>query len=219
MSIKRTLLIQFRVDGDLCALSHRETLTLWQRVLIRCRLPLRYSRGFNPRPGVSLPLPRAVGLCSDGELLSAELEGPAEFCAEAFGRQLNGMLPSGCAVTGVEVVEGSRRLHAVQVDYLMERSEGVEVRRWEACVERCSRQLAGGEPIVIERNTPKHKKRPVNLRDYVEAVTGNRDTLRLRCRVDSSGSVRVEELLGWLEIGPRDLARPPHRTGVVWIQN
>ena len=67
----RQLILTFRIEGNLCYLSHHETVSMLQRALIRAGVRLIYSQGFNPRPRLSLPLPRAVGVRSDCEMLCA----------------------------------------------------------------------------------------------------------------------------------------------------
>lgn len=193
---------------------------MWQRALVRCGLPLRYSRGFNPRPRISLPLPRAVGLQSDEELLCAELaEEGTDVSVKDLRRQLDSFLPAGCEITGIEITEGSPHFAANEAEYLFERAETLPAKRWEELLGRCIQQHVSGESILLQRETPKHKSKTVDLQYFIETLTGNQDNLRIRCRIDSAGSVRVEELLKWFGIGPSDLARPPRRTSVVWIQN
>ena len=63
------MLVKFRIWGNLRFLSHAETMSVFQRACVRAGIPVRHSEGFNPRPRMSLPLPRSVGVESDDELL------------------------------------------------------------------------------------------------------------------------------------------------------
>ena len=56
-----TLVVDFSIEGNLAYLSHQETLTLFERALVRASVPLVYSMGFNPHPHLSIPFPRSVG--------------------------------------------------------------------------------------------------------------------------------------------------------------
>ena len=63
------LVIKFKIGGNLRFLSHAQTLMVFRRACIRAGIKIQYSQGFNPRPRLSLPLPRPVGVASDDELL------------------------------------------------------------------------------------------------------------------------------------------------------
>lgn len=218
--MRKMLLIQFEIEGDLCCLSHRETLTLWQRILIRAGLPLVFSGGFNPRPRLSLPLPRPVGVQSDRDLLCAEVsQVPGEAAEMALQDRISRLLPEGCRVHHIQWAQGRACRTAREAAYVFCRGQAIPAESWNRRISRCREQLASEEPMQRVRSSPKHPSKTIDLRSYIEEINGNQDTLRIRCRIDGAGTVRPEELLEWLEIGPADLDRPPLRTGVVWIQN
>lgn len=209
-------LIVFEIRGDLCVLSHRETLTMWSRILARSGLPVCYSRGFNPRPRLSLPLPRPVGVESDEEVLLVQLE---ESCSAAAAEGLGRMLPAGCAVRRIELPAMPVRRMPVRADYVFVRGEGLSEDFWLERLEDCRRQLQSAEPIVQSRQAPGKKPKQVDLRQYVEEVSGDSEQIRLRCRITPTGTLRPEEMLAWLGIGRMELAGPPRRTHVVWTNN
>ena len=70
--------IRFVIEGDLRFISHHDTMRLFERALSRAQLPVRFSKGFNPGPRLSLPLPRSVGIASGVELLAVELDDAIE---------------------------------------------------------------------------------------------------------------------------------------------
>jgi len=61
--------VKYKIWGNLRFLSHAETMRMFQRACVRAGISLEYSKGYNPRPAVSLPLPRSVGCQADDELL------------------------------------------------------------------------------------------------------------------------------------------------------
>ena len=63
------LVIKFKLSGSLRFLSHAEMLKVFQRACVRAGIKIQYSQGFNPRPKLSLPLPRSVGVETDEDLL------------------------------------------------------------------------------------------------------------------------------------------------------
>ncbi len=192
---------------------------MWERILVRCGLPLVFSAGFNPRPRISLPLPRAVGVQSDRELLCAQVTGTMRAeDGQALSERIGCLLPEGCTMGRMEWT-CSRCPAAQEAAYEFRRGPAIPEEYWAEQISRCRGQLASGEPILWKRSSPKHPSKSVDLRDYILEVNGNQDDLRVRCRIDPGGTVRPEELLEWLRIRPVDLAGPPRRTGVVWIQN
>ena len=65
--------LSYALNGELRYLSHRDELRMLTRALVRARWPLRYSRGFNPIPRLTLTLPRSVGTASECQLALVEL--------------------------------------------------------------------------------------------------------------------------------------------------
>lgn len=66
--------IELSVQGDLRFLSHHDMMRAMERLVCRAKLPLKYSQGFNPRPALSLAVPRPVGVASKADLLVLALE-------------------------------------------------------------------------------------------------------------------------------------------------
>lgn len=56
-------------------ISHLDLMRLFQRAFKRAGLPLTHTRGYNPRPSVSIALPLSLGVSSRCELLDFDLEG------------------------------------------------------------------------------------------------------------------------------------------------
>ncbi len=80
-------------------MSHLDLMRLFQRAFKRAGLPLTHTKGFNPRPSVSIALPLSVGVESRCELLDFDLEGEAISCEEIMAR-LNPALVRGVEVLG-----------------------------------------------------------------------------------------------------------------------
>ncbi len=64
----------FEKTGNAIFISHLDLMRLFQRAFQRAGLPLTHSKGFNPRPEVSIALPLSVGVESVCELLDFKLE-------------------------------------------------------------------------------------------------------------------------------------------------
>ncbi len=91
------LRLLFTKTGDAVWMSHLDLMRLFQRSFKRAGLPLTHTKGFNPRPSVSIALPLSVGVESQCELLDFNLEGESPSCQEIIDR-LNGALVPGVVV-------------------------------------------------------------------------------------------------------------------------
>ena len=97
----------FEKRGNAVWISHLDLMRLFQRAFRRAGLPLVHSKGFNPRPSVSIALPLSVGVESGCELLDFDLEGCDVSCEEMKDR-LNAALVAGVKV--LEVYEDARKI-------------------------------------------------------------------------------------------------------------
>jgi radical SAM-linked protein len=138
------LRIRYAKRGRLRFTSHRDFSRAFERALVRARIPMAYSSGFNPHPRISYAGAAPTGAASEAEYLEiglAEVVDPARVAAE-----LGEALPEGldvlevvAAVAGglADRLEASRWLidladePATEVDravaaFLAEESVGVE---------------------------------------------------------------------------------------------
>ena len=97
----------FEKRGNALYISHLDLMRVFQRAFKRAGLPLTHTKGFNPRPSVSIALPLSLGVESVCELLDFELEGekPGN---EEICRLLNEALIDGVRV--LEVYDDMRKL-------------------------------------------------------------------------------------------------------------
>ena len=97
----------FEKTGNALYISHLDLMRVFQRAFKRAGLNLTHSKGFNPRPSVSIALPLSLGVESRCELLDFDLEGECVSCEEICSR-LNGALIDGVKV--LSVYEDMRKL-------------------------------------------------------------------------------------------------------------
>ncbi len=90
----------FEKTGNAVYISHLDLMRLFQRAFKRSGLALTHTRGFNPRPSVSIALPLSLGVSSVCELLDFTLEGETVSNEEILTR-LNGSLTEGVKVLSV----------------------------------------------------------------------------------------------------------------------
>lgn len=86
-----TLRVFFRKVGALQYISHLDLVRTMTRVVIRARIPVAYSEGFNPIPRLSFAAPLSVGVESEYEILDLKITNEVEpkEVMEALNRNLS----------------------------------------------------------------------------------------------------------------------------------
>lgn len=97
----------FEKTGTAVWMSHLDLMRVFQRSFKRAGLPLTHTKGFNPRPSVSIALPLSVGVESRRELLDFDLEGEPVPGAE-IQQRLNRTLVPGVRV--LDCYDGGRKI-------------------------------------------------------------------------------------------------------------
>lgn len=214
-----TLTADFEIQGRLAYLSHQETLTLFQRVLVRAGLPLAYSGRFNPRPRLSIPLPRSVGTQSRVERICVGLLTDEEIDIPSVLHVLQSQLPSGFRIVEMQCVEGKQAFHAVGVRYVFTPAESL-TRDQRQCLEVCQDALAAGQCVEIQRYRAKKRKwETFDLSPFVEQLNFSDHCVEVSCRVSQAGTVRIDELMQWMGLTVEMLKEPVRRTAIEWQSN
>lgn len=138
----------FEKTGMAVYISHLDLMRLFQRSFKRAGLPLTHTKGFNPRPSVSIALPLSLGVESICELLDFDLEGVSCPCEEIKDR-LNRSLTEGVRVLQV-YDDGAKIKHLTYLscDIFMEYDAGVS----ENAVERITGLFASSELLVEKKS-------------------------------------------------------------------
>jgi radical SAM-linked protein len=227
------LVIKFRLKGDLRFLSHAETLRVFQRACIRAEIPVHYSQGFNPRPKMSLPLPRPVGVESDDELLSIRIckgtgaqghkstsnacePGNEDLCSLVKDR-LSTRLPEGCELLSVSTAGTGTSFQPRSASYVLPVRPEYLSEDLRARIER----LLASESLNVRRQTAQKNSRPknVDVRAFLKSIKMDNEGIIVQCNISQAGSVRIEEILRLLELDEGKLMLPVRRTDVQWQVN
>jgi radical SAM-linked protein len=226
------VLIKFNVSGNLRFLSHAETARVFQRACVRAGIDVQYSQGFNPRPKLSLPLPRTVGVESNDDLLCLKLKAPqhadnqsatltAAFDVEAFKAGLSAQLPEGLELLSVELAEAKSAPQSRLVKYLLK----VRPEYFNEVLKARIKNLLEHKRLNMDRwmNTEKSKIKnrkskikSVDVRPFLKSVRLCEQGIVVECITSSSGSIRVDEILKLLELDYEMLTGPIKRTAMQW---
>jgi len=218
------VLVKFDVRGNIRFLSHAETLRVFQRACIRAGIKMVYSQGFNPHPRLSLPLPRSVGVEADGDLLCfwvqcekpvvSQSETPALFFdVERLKETLAGQLPDGLQLVSVSVANAKTSVQPASAAYVFRvRQEFIDEK-----LKTVIKSLPANKTLNIERQVDEYGKiRNIDVRPFLNSIEFVGEDVAVECKVGSTGSIRVEEILKLLELDEEKLASPVRRTNVQW---
>ncbi|MFZ2147877.1 MAG: TIGR03936 family radical SAM-associated protein [Sedimentisphaerales bacterium] len=228
------LVVRFRISGSLRFLSHAQTLRLFQRACVRAGLKIQYSQGFNPRPRMSLPLPRPVGIESDDELLCLRVhkstseqehkcisEQEHKSISAQVHKNVSAQVPEGCELLSVNVTEASASFQPCSAAYVLAVRKEYLNEKLKTTIER----LLASESLILERRIKaqdtRHKTQDprlknVDVRGFLKSIELDPNGIIVECKISSAGSIRVDEILKLLELDVEKLVSPIRRTRVQW---
>jgi radical SAM-linked protein len=143
------LRVRYAKRGRLRFTSHRDFSRAFERALVRSRLPVAYSSGFNPHPRISYAGASPTGAASEAEYLEiglSEVQGPAEVLAA-----LDQALPDGLDILAVEESRGGSLADLLEASVWRVTVPGLA---GPAAQEAVSRFLDASE-VSVERMTKK----------------------------------------------------------------
>ena len=213
------LVIKFKLRGPLRFLSHAEMLRVLQRACVRAGIGVLYSQGFNPRPKISLPLPRPVGVESDEELLCLRVTANKDRLRATnheiqIKAELSAQLPEGCELISVSTAQTGKSFQPCSATYV-----------FTVLPEYLNEDLRAGiinllasESLNIQRKTggKNSKFKNVDVRNFLKSIKSDDRGIIVKCNISPAGSIRIEEILRLLELDEGKLASPIRRTNVQW---
>ena len=121
VTILANIRAKFRRGEEVKFISHLDLMKLFERAVRRAKLPISYSQGFNPHPGMVFGLPLSVGVTSDAEYGDFEFIDD-ELTVVDFVERMNAQLPK-----GVEICSAKKREAKQNIMSLIAASEYVVV--------------------------------------------------------------------------------------------
>ena len=187
---------QIRKGKEIAVLSHLDYVDLYARALLRSKLPIAYSEGFNPHIKMSFATALAVGVTSDAEYMDFQLTQDLP-TSEVFER-LNKQLPMGAEVVQLKKLQGkvtklmaaadmsSYKIHIPYADQLSK-------------VESAIKAFNAAEVINYTRITPK-KTRELEIKHYIAKpiemqLKDSMLILNIDIRITLTGSIKPSEVI------------------------
>ncbi len=184
---------------------------MFERALARASWPVKFTEGFNPRPRLSLPLPRTVGVAGEDERLVVELEQPLE-PDEAMHR-LRGQLPEGLRLIDVCEAPHGRTPQPLRAWYGLPLSGAPDT------LDRSIEAFLGRDTYRVVRSPQEGgDAREVDIRPYVEALARAGDRLEMVLRITPQGTARPGEVLEAVGLHGPEFACRLRRVRVEWAE-
>jgi len=191
-TIQQRLRITFAKGEEIKYISHLDLVRVWERTLRRARVPLAYSRGFNPRPQIAFAAPLPVGFTSRGEVMDVVLE--RRISPYKFAKGLMPHLPPGLELLSVE--EAYPKLPSLQSQV---RSAEYQVTvAWDGSREEMEgklQELLSAEELLRQRRGKDYDLRPLIEDLWVEGKEAGGWILGMRLRAGDEGAGRPDEVL------------------------
>jgi radical SAM-linked protein len=174
-----------------------------------------HSEGFNPRPKLSLPLPRPVGVEADEELLCLRVEGEVD--EVRINSALAAQLPDGCDLISVNIAEPGTSFQPRSATYVLPARQEYLNEKTQATTER----LLASESLHVRRRTDAKglRVKNVDVRGFLKSIKFGNQGIIVECKISPAGSIRVDEILELLELDESKLSGPIRRTNVQWQRN
>ena len=209
MERTQRLRVTFAKGEEVKYISHLDLMRLWERALRRAGVPLLYSKGYNPRPKISLAAPLAVGITGQREIMDVFLERP--LAPLDFTTAIKRQLPVG--ITLIEVQEVYVTLPALQTlvqstQYLASVDSSEETTDVEVRVA----SLLRSEHLHRQRRDKEYDLRPLIEELWLEAADEDQCTLGMKLRAGEGGTGRPDEVLA--ELGLTDQVERITRTQI-----
>ena len=151
--------IKFTKGGDMIYISHLDLVRTMTRAIIRARIPVKYTEGFNPIPKLVFSTPLSIGCASVCEYLDLRID--REMSCETIMDSLARELPHDMSVLCVYEPE-TKFTDAVYSRYTVEITDPkVDA----GCVDRLNDTFSAKELVVLKGSKSGDKE--VNILPYI----------------------------------------------------
>ncbi|WP_319561604.1 TIGR03936 family radical SAM-associated protein [Marispirochaeta sp.] len=111
----KRFLFSFTKKGPARFLSHKNLVTVFQRLFTRQEIPVQYTQGFNPKPKLEFAHPLSLGVSSEHEVAMIFLN--EEYEPNDFIRFCNSSMPEGMIITSASFFEFPEGVKSVMSYY------------------------------------------------------------------------------------------------------
>ena len=192
------LRVKFKKVGNLQYISHLDLVRTMHKIIVRAKLPLWYTEGFNPKPKMVFAAPLSIGTESMTEFLDIRL------CERISEKEAIASLNSNMA-SEMQVLDAY--YPETKLTDMKWMSYTVLIRTASASDELAKRceEFILGDSITIEKKTKSGELTSVDIRPLIKSasVVFDGNGLRISCilSADSSAFLNPEHLINALKTG------------------
>lgn len=171
------LRLAVKKDGALQFLSHLDFARAVRYVIVRARLPIAYSEGFNPHMKLSFASALGVGVSADEEYLDMELR--ERLPVQDVISRMNAQAPDGFAVLDGRYIDAKMPKLMAMANYAVYRLTGPLREPFDGdALQQALAAFNSAPAVMYEKVSPKDKRkvRLINVKNHVvEPVSGTTD--------------------------------------------
>jgi radical SAM-linked protein len=207
--IRQVCEFEFSVAGMLKFVSHLELQNYLSRLLVRAGIGVRFTEGFNPRPRISLPVPRNVGISSLHDRGRFDVE--EGFDSNAMLEKLKKVVPFEMELHRAWVIPANRLERVKAVEWRID-LEGMDMTDLASRIE----EILAGRCLVTRKSKKQDKELTVDLRPMILELTLEDRSIRAKIAYGPEGSVKPSELLDLLGLPKTEFLQKMTRVMTYW---
>lgn len=166
---------KFRRDDEVKFISHLDLMKVFERAIRRARLPIAYSQGFNPHPGMVFGLPLGVGVTSEAEYADFEVTDD-NISVKAFVEELNAQLPEGLEILSAKVRNTKQNIMSIIAASEYTAIIGTNSDCTEKILKQSIQRYLEQKEIIVAKRT-KNGIKDTNIRDMIYDLNFELQTL------------------------------------------
>lgn len=163
------ILAKFTKQDRMKFLSHLELISVIERAFRRANIPLKFSQGFNPHPKISFAAPLSVGVSSESEYLTVEIQD--EIDIEEFKNKVNLQLPKGMKFIKCKYIDQkSKSLMSIVEDATYIAKCFIEASYDLNEINIILKNFLNKEEILFKKIGKRNKEKIINIRKYIKNI-------------------------------------------------
>jgi len=182
--------LKFEKLGNMRYIGHLDLQTLFQRLTKMAKVPIAYSRGFNPHQLMSFALPLSLGMGSVSEYIDIEL---TEDCITLIDK-FNAVMPDGLKVLADKKLLMSEKTGAALLEVA-----NYEVKNIELDNKKIEEMLSSKE-INITKTNKKGEEKTINIREQIFSLSYEDDCLKMTIAAGSKSNLKPELVANYLGV-------------------